>query len=70
MKEEKKQNSCIILATYLNECTFRKSIGRGVANLINSVSKDDEEKSIYNPKEIMFSYSFSEKIIYQVVKIR
>jgi hypothetical protein len=41
-----------------------------VANLINSVSKNDEEKPIYNPKEIMFSYSFSENFIYQVVKIR
>jgi hypothetical protein len=40
-----------------------------VANLINSVSKSDEEKSLYNPKEIMFSCSFYERIIYQVVKL-
>jgi hypothetical protein len=32
-----------------------------MANLINSVLKNDEEKPLYNPKEIMFSCSFSEK---------
>jgi len=51
------------------KCTLRKCRGLGVANLINSVSKSDEEKSLHNPKEIMFSCSFSEKIIYQVAKI-
>jgi hypothetical protein len=49
--------------------TLRKCRGLGVANLINSVSKTDEEKSLYNPKEIMFLCSFYERIIYQVVKL-
>jgi hypothetical protein len=35
----------------------------------NSVSKNDEEKPLHKPKEIIFSCSSSEKIIYQVVKI-
>jgi len=52
------------------KCILRKCRGLGVANLINSVSKSDEEKSLYNPKKIMFSCSFSERIIYQVAKIR
>jgi hypothetical protein len=67
----KENTGCSSFTKCCYKCTLRrKCLGLNVANLINSDSKNDEQKPLYNPKEIMFSCSFSEKNIYQVAKIR